>query len=399
MEHKFMMQVWRTIASLSPVMCCMTFILLLPAGLSAISTSACSHELRPAIADFSSNDNGEYELALKFNLESWLARIGSNHSDTTDSPNSIEYNRMRGLSGEELRQLLVPRVSELENTVTLVFDGNNHSPEFSSSQIPPVGDIDLARDSIIHFRGKIPAGVTSLVWRFQPAASVFRITGVEAKPNNREREKIAVYVKAGEASRPIAILAPVEPGFISNLAKYITVGFDHIVPKGLDHILFVVGLFLLSTHWSPLIWQVSAFTLAHSVTLGLGMAGFISLPANIVEPLIAASIVYIAIENLFTDRLSFWRPIVVFLFGLLHGLGFAGVLGEFGLGKSNFLSGLVGFNIGVELGQLSVIAGCYLLVGYWFGNKTWYHDRVTVPGSLLIGAIGSWWFYQRVLLA
>ena len=392
-----MMQVWRRIASLSRVVCYMTSIMLLPAGLSTISTSASSHELRPAIADFSSNAKGEYELAVKFNLESWLARIGNSHSDTADSPNSVEYNRMRGLSAERLEQLLVPRISELENAISLVFDGNHHSPKYTSSQIPPVGDIDLARDAIVHFKGNIPAGVTSLAWQFQPTASVFRITGVEAKQNNRE--KVAMYVKAGEASRPIAISAPVGPAFITNLAKYITVGFEHIVPKGLDHILFVVGLFLLSARLSPLFWQVSAFTLAHSVTLGLGMAGVISLPADIVEPLIVASIVYIAIENLFTDRLSVWRPIVVFLFGLLHGLGFAGVLGEFGLGSSNFLSGLLGFNIGVELGQLSVIAGCYLLVGIRFGNKTWYHNRVTIPGSLLIGVIGCWWFYQRVLLS
>jgi len=394
-----MMQMWQMIVTGSRTIRWLMLVVLLSGGLSILTSGANSHELRPAIAEFSSGAGGEYELTVKFNLESWLAGISSDHSDSDDSPNSAEYNRMRGLPGDQLEALLLPRIAELENAIDLVFDGKRQLPKYNSAEIPPVGDTDLARDTVIHFKGRIPEGASNLVWRFQPVASVFRSAGIEAESQNEQKEKIAIYVAAGEASRPIAILAPEQPSFMSNLVRYISVGFDHIVPKGLDHILFVVGLFLLSTRWSPLLWQISAFTLAHSVTLGLGIAGVVSIPASIVEPLIAASIVYIAVENLLTDKLSLWRPMVVFLFGLLHGLGFAGVLSEFGLGTGNFVSGLIGFNIGVELGQLSVIAVCFLLVGIWFGRKPWYHDRVTVPGSLLIGAIGSWWFYQRVMLS
>jgi hydrogenase/urease accessory protein HupE len=132
---------------------------------------------------------------------------------------------------------------------------------------------------------------------------------------------------------------------------YIGIGFTHIVPKGLDHILFVVGLFLLSPRLKPLLIQITSFTVAHSVTLALAMLGVISAPASIVEPLIAASIVFIAVENLATNRLSPWRPFVVFGFGLLHGLGFAGVLTEIGLSPAHFASGLIAFNVGVELGS------------------------------------------------
>jgi hypothetical protein len=87
---------------------------------------------------------------------------------------------------------------------------------------------------------------------------------------------------------------------------------------------------------------------------------------------------------------------VVFLFGLLHGLGFAGVLMEIGLEPGRIVSSLLAFNVGVELGQLAVVLLCFALVGWWFGNKPWYRNRVTVPASSVIGAIGFFWFLQRV---
>jgi hydrogenase/urease accessory protein HupE len=106
------------------------------------------------------------------------------------------------------------------------------------------------------------------------------------------------------------------------IATYLVLGFEHILPKGLDHILFILGIFLLSTHLRPLLWQVTMFTVAHTITLGLSMRGVISLPANIVEPLIALSIAWIGIENMFAHSLHRSRLVIVFLFGLLHGMGF-----------------------------------------------------------------------------
>ncbi|HGG63113.1 MAG TPA: HupE/UreJ family protein, partial [Rhodobacteraceae bacterium] len=179
---------------------------------------------------------------------------------------------------------------------------------------------------------------------------------------------------------------------------YIPVGFDHILPKVLDHILFVLGLFFLSTHLRPLLWQVTAFTLAHTVTLALGAMGWVTVPASIVEPLIAASITYVAIENVFTSGLSRWRPFVIFGFGLLHGLGFASVLGEFGIPDDQFFPALIAFNVGVELGQLTVISLAFLAVGMWFRNKPWYRSRISIPASVVIATIGAYWFFERVFL-
>jgi hypothetical protein len=178
--------------------------------------------------------------------------------------------------------------------------------------------------------------------------------------------------------------------------QYLFLGFEHILPEGLDHILFVLGLFFLSSRFKSLLWQVTAFTVAHSVTLALSMFQVISLSPSIVEPIIALSIVYVAVENLCTTELKPWRPFVVFGFGLIHGLGFAGVLSELGLPQQQFLPALVSFNIGVELGQLSVIGLAYLLVG-WFRSQTWYRSYLSMPASCGIALMASYWTIDRIL--
>ena len=177
--------------------------------------------------------------------------------------------------------------------------------------------------------------------------------------------------------------------------QYLWLGYTHILPKGLDHILFVIGIFLLSPRWKTLLLQVTAFTVAHSITLALSIYGIVSLPSRVVEPLIALSIVYVAVENLFTRELKPWRVALVFMFGLLHGLGFAGVLRELGLPRSEFLTALLTFNLGVEGGQLTIIAVA-LLATAAFRRAPWYHARVVVPVSLAISAVGLYWTITRL---
>jgi hypothetical protein len=177
--------------------------------------------------------------------------------------------------------------------------------------------------------------------------------------------------------------------------QYLWLGYTHILPKGLDHILFVLGIFLLSPRWKTMLLQVTAFTVAHSITLGLSIYGILSLPSRIVEPLIALSIAYVAIENLVTRELKPWRLALVFMFGLLHGLGFAGVLRELGLPRDEFLTALLTFNLGVEGGQLTVIAAALLAVAP-FMKKGWYRQRVVIPASIAIAAIGLYWTLVRV---
>lgn len=180
-------------------------------------------------------------------------------------------------------------------------------------------------------------------------------------------------------------------------ALYSKLGVQHIVPKGLDHILFVLALFLASTRWRPLLIQVSVFTVAHTLTLALAASGKVSVSGAIVEPLIALSIAFVAVENLVFRDMSRWRPLVVFFFGLFHGLGFASVLQGLGLPEGQFLVALVSFNVGVEIGQISVIAVAWILLHRLY-RSAHYRSRVVIPTSFAIAVTGLWWAVQRVFL-
>jgi hydrogenase/urease accessory protein HupE len=171
-------------------------------------------------------------------------------------------------------------------------------------------------------------------------------------------------------------------------------GFVHVLPEGLDHILFVLGLFLLSRAWRPLLLQVTTFTLAHSVTLALATLGLVHVPSSIVEPIIALSIAAVAIENIFHPRYTPWRLLIVFTFGLVHGLGFASALKDLDLPTSSLAVGLVGFNLGVEGAQLTVITLVFVATA-WLTDPARYRRWIVVPGSTAIAVVGLWWAVQR----
>ncbi len=177
---------------------------------------------------------------------------------------------------------------------------------------------------------------------------------------------------------------------------YLEQGFIHILPLGFDHILFVLSLYLLSPKLKPVLWQATAFTVAHSITLGLAMFNVITPSPAIIEPIIALSIMYVALENIFSPVLKKSRIGIVFLFGLVHGMGFAGALGELGLPQNAYLTSLIMFNAGVELGQVAVIAAAFLLFGKWFGNKPYYRKAIVIPLSILITLMAGYWTVERM---
>ncbi len=178
---------------------------------------------------------------------------------------------------------------------------------------------------------------------------------------------------------------------------YLLLGFEHIIPKGTDHILFVLCIYLLSPKLSTVIWQATAFTIAHSITLGLVLYGVITPPADIIEPVIALSIVLVALENMFATKLHPWRVFIIFIFGLVHGMGFASVLIGLGLPKQEFLTALLTFNLGVEFGQMTVILLAFLVFGKWFANQPWYRQRIVIPLSAIIAFIAIYWTVERVV--
>ena len=200
---------------------------------------------------------------------------------------------------------------------------------------------------------------------------------------------------------------------------YLQLGFEHIIPNGFDHILFIVSLYLLSPKLKNVLWQATAFTIAHTLTLILSMRGLIIAPPAIIEPIIALSIFFVALENVFSyhqlalsddqannrnseltvknSSLLKRRIALVFLFGLVHGMGFASSLNEIGLPPNAFFSSLITFNIGVELGQVTIILLCYFAFGRWFSEKTWYQSRIVVPISVCIAIIAGFWTVQRLI--
>lgn len=179
---------------------------------------------------------------------------------------------------------------------------------------------------------------------------------------------------------------------------YTKLGFTHILPQGLDHILFVISLCLLSNKIKIIFWQATAFTIAHSLTLLLSLKSIIAAPSAIVEPLIALSIVFVSVENLFASELKSWRIIIVFLFGLIHGLGFASSINEIGLPRNQFLTSVLSFNVGVELGQIAIITAFFLCVVYPLKNKINFKTFVVTPLSIAIGLIALYWFIERTFL-
>jgi hypothetical protein len=235
-----------------------------------------------------------------------------------------------------------------------------------------------------------------------PSAHVSDTSWIE--DTSTESDPFEWYGAAPQAGGQAAVAAPPHPQVLDvdsmpwprQLAMYLKLGFRHIVPEGTDHILFVLGLFFLGITWRKLLAQTTVFTVAHATTLFLSTYGIFSLPSKYVEPAIALSIAFIALENVFRPRLGIGRLAIVFSFGLIHGLGFASSLSEVPFPKHQFVVALLGFNFGVDAGQLFIILLAFLAVG-WFRNKPWFRARVAIPCSLVIASIGIFWAVQRII--
>ena len=356
-----------------------------------VAVPAAAHEVRPAIADITLGE-ADARLEIRLNLEALIAGIDLDGLEDTDTAaNAPDYDRLRAMGAAELGDALDRFWPTMRNGFQIRVDGATVSPDLIATGIPDVGNAALPRDSIVTL--SVPAGRELIFgWQRSFGDIIVRQQGVP------EEAAFTGLLSGGEASPVMTADGGASEGALATFVRYIGVGFDHIVPKGLDHILFVLGLFFLAPRVMPLLWQVSAFTLAHTVTLALGATGVVRVDPGIVEPLIALSIVYVAVENILVRELGPWRPALIFCFGLLHGLGFASVLDEFGLPAGQFVPALIGFNVGVEVGQLAVIAVAFALVGYWFRDRSWYRARISVPASVVIAAVGAFWVVERTIL-
>lgn len=356
-------------------------------------SAAIAHEIRPAIADVTLNPD-RIEMQITLNAETLVAGIDlEGLEDTNDAPEAELYDSLRALPDAEFATRVEAAWADLREGVIVDADGARVLLDLNSVTVEPQSNLELPRDTIVQLSGDLPDNGADLTvgWIAAYGPIILRQMG-------GGEDAYAGFLDKGALSDPLPRVGVATESGFAVFVRYIGVGFDHIIPKGLDHILFVLGLFFLSLQMRPLVTQITVFTVAHTITLALASLGYVTVNPAVVEPLIAASIVYVAVENIFTNRITWWRPIVIFGFGLLHGLGFASVLGEFGLAPGRFVAGLIGFNIGVEVGQLAVIGLAFLAVGYWFGKKPWYRARVSIPASIVIACIGAYWAFERVFL-
>jgi hydrogenase/urease accessory protein HupE len=284
---------------------------------------------------------------------------------------------------EKLGAPVTASEEKFRQRVKIEFDGIAVHPSLAAAVTPAI-DATSAPAATIRLTGQIPPHARNFTWTFGWTFATYAL-----KVGNSTQ-----WLEGSQQSSPFSLNTQAAPS--STAWRYLTLGFKHILPQGLDHMLFVLGIYLLSRRARSVLVQVSAFTVAHSITLGLSMYGLVSVSPRIVEPMIAISIAYVAIENLFFSELKSWRVVLVFAFGLLHGLGFAGALRELGLPRSEFLTALLSFNVGVEAGQLAVIAAAFMLVGWHYSNRTWYRSRIVVPASLMIACTAVYWTIERL---
>jgi hypothetical protein len=349
------------------------------AGLFAAS-SADAHEIGKTQISATFRDDRAYQIDVTVDPDALLTKLEVYSGGAISPPlGRVERDRrIAEMAGVFLDRLIVQ------------FDGQVDRPAFAYIPASRVGDAAQS-PSLVRLTGSVPRGAHDVSLAYGLAMGSYALN---ARVGDSAVQTL--WLEGTERSGPISLVAPPPPpSRLQTAWQYFVLGFTHILPKGFDHILFVIGIFLLSVRWRPILLQVSTFTIAHSITLGLTMYGVVSLPARVVEPMIALSIAYVAIENLMTSELKPWRLALVFSFGLLHGMGFAGVLRDLGLPRSQFLTALVTFNIGVEAGQLSVIVLAFWAVLHWRRNHLTYRRLVVQPASLAIALTGFYWMLQR----
>ena len=358
---------------------------LLLAAVSVLTPVAAAHQEATVAMGVTFGSDATYRLDLVLDAEHLPPLLPA----IPPAAGPVPGRRVDGLTpGLETR--LGPFVHAFLECGALAFDGRRVRPE--SVEIIAEGDADTA--PTLRLTGAVPTGSKAFTFSsgFDTGTFVLRL----AAPGTDE--PVRQWLKGGETSRPFPLGARIVPESRAAVVRgYFVLGFRHILPDGTDHILFVLGLFLLSPRLKPLLVQVTSFTAAHTLALALAALGYVSLPSRVVEPLIALSIVYVAVENVATRRLTPWRPAVVFAFGLLHGMGFAGALREAGLPRPEIPAALLSFNAGVEGGQLAVILAAFVVLALPFRDRPWYRRRVVVPGSLVIAAVGLFWFVERIV--
>ena len=363
--------------------------------LTLFSIGAISHEIRPSIADYKIEENILY-FDIRLNAELILSGIdASNITDTNSSPLSATYDDLRLLTRENLKILLIESWDDIQSKINLNINDVSTKFELVDINIEPNRDFEISRDSIIYLKYELDEDDEFLTFKWSEKYGPIIIR--EINELKKEDDLYTEYLQAGLQTDKIFIKSENKQSIFKSIINYFILGIQHIIPKGLDHILFIVGLFFFSVTLRPLLIQVTMFTIAHSITLIFVSVSYINVNPLIVEPIIALSIAYVGIENIFKKYVKeYLRYLIIFFFGLLHGLGFALVLSDIGYQSSKLIINLISFNLGIEVAQIFIILSLYVLFGIKFSNKKYYRNLFQVPVSLFIALIGIYWFFDRI---
>lgn len=368
------------------LVCCRC--LLLSMVLAITIGAASAHEIRPTIADVEVGPEA-VNLSLRIALEPLIAGIDLSAVDNTDNaPEAAIYDRLRALGPEALEAVFRDAWPRISDGLLLVVEGERLVPEITDLRIPAAGDVSVPRDSILIVSAPLPPGEAGVQIGLAPGWGTFipRQTGGGYEG----------FLAGGELTPPL-VRAEVQTGGAGEaFLRYLAVGLERIVPLGPDHVLFVLGLFFYASRLPAVLWQVAAFTAGYGATLALAATGTFQAPGAMVAPLIAVSLVFVGIENAAgRDKLR-GRCVLVFAFGLVHGLGLGADFGDYGIVSDRLVPALIGFAIGVEIGVLAVVCAAFALAG-WFMGRTWYRRVIAIPASLAIAAIGAYWTVERIL--
>lgn len=360
-----------------------------------LANTSIADVVKPALVEISIYPDKKVEVVIDLSLEAVMTGIGTQYKKTTDAPNSAEYDELRALESKVLRQRFKDFEVQFLNKLQLTINQQTQMLHLEKTFIDIIGYKKRPRKTVLTYVTQPKEWPKMLAWQYDKTSgdSALRYQIFNKDEHNWSQWQ---WLRKGKSSGSIDINHPEPASMMQRLIQFMSIGFNHVIPLGWDHVLFIIGMALSSLLWRKLLWLVSAFTLAHTLTLGLAMFGVVEISPRIIEPLIAFSIAYVAIENLLPQQSVKRKTALVFAFGLVHGLGFASMLKSFKMTDDNFSTILIGFNVGVELAQIIIVLSVVSILLIVRSLKLDYRKLAVIPASMLIALIGIWWGIERL---
>jgi hypothetical protein len=360
-----------------------------------INIASIADVVKPALIEASVFADKRIQLQIDFSAEAAITEISTKYKKTTDAPNSDAYDALRSLKQKDLEEKFINYLPSFTDKLELTVNGIPQSLKLVSIKSDIVGYKKRPRKTILILEANPKKWPEIISWKYGKVYgdSAFRYRLYKKDEYTWNQWK---WLRDGKESGDIDLENPEPETVGQRMLKFMGIGFDHVIPLGVDHILFIIGMALSTIMIKRLLILVTSFTLAHTITLGLAMYGVVEMSPRVIEPLIALSIAYIALENIYFKFAPRIKTIVVFFVGLVHGLGFATMLKDFKMTNDQLFPTLVGFNIGVELAQillvLIVLTISLSIIKLNINNYRYF----VVPISSLIGATGLWMTYDRI---